>query len=164
MTRGETRDRIASLQLQVAERLATRRDELSSDDRELLDRCLTHAYVSAGRTAKAVEFGSQLAEHSAKDMDKQREIATLFADIAHADAQALSKQCWRRIESGTKAGSPEWLSARLGILKASIRLNQLDEARKLLQVTKVLYPELGGEPMKIQFDAIDKELQTSKRK
>lgn len=162
MTRGEQRARIASLQLQVAERLAQRRDELSLADRELLDRCQLNAYVTMGRIAKAVEFGTQLAEQSAKDSDKQREMATLFADVFNPDAQSLAKQCWRRVESATKAGSAEWMSARLGILKASIRLNQFDEARKLLQVTKVLYPDLGGEPLKNQFDAIELDLKAAK--
>ena len=101
------------------------------------------ANVSLGRISKATEIGLQLAERTAKEPQKQREIAIRFADLSNADAQSLAKQCWRRVVSATKDGSIEWLSAKLGILKALIRLNQFDDARKLLASTKVLYPEPG---------------------
>ena len=51
----------------------------------------------------------------------------------------LARQCWRRVESLTKQGTPEWLNARLGVISTTVQLNELNEARKLLGITKALY-------------------------
>jgi hypothetical protein len=158
-TTAEQQQRLTSLQRQLADRLSKHRDQLSPAELETLDRSLMKVYVSAGHFPKAVEIGTRVAEKSSKDADVQREIATLFGSSGNADAMALAKQCWRRLESLLKAGSPEWMTARLAVLNATVRLGQYDEARKLLQVTKVLYPELGGQSLKPQFEAVEKELQ-----
>ena len=160
--RGEERVRLARLQFQLAERLSARREQLSTAEGELLDRSLTKAYALSGQFKKAAELAQRVAEHSLKDLGKQREIAKLFDDVENPEAQTLAKQCWRRVESLTKAGSAEWMTARLAVLKACVRLNQFEEGRKLMQVTRVLYPELGGEPLKKRFETVEKELQVGK--
>lgn len=160
--RGEQQKRVVSLQLQVAERLNSIRDQLASADAELLDRCVINGYLYSGQYPKGVELAQRVAERSAKNVDKQIEIAKQFSDLDNLDAQSLAKQCWRRVESLSKTGSTEWLAARLAVLKMCVRLKQFDEGRKLMQVTRVLYPELGGDPLNKQFEAVEHELLVGK--
>ena len=155
---------LATLQLSVAKRLIPLQDQLSPDEREQFDRCLATTYIAAGQFAKAVELVKKLANLSPKDINKQRELAQLLAEANDPDAQSLTRQCWRRVESLTKSGSVEWLSARLAVLRACVRLNQFEEGRKLLQVTRLLYPDLGGEILKTQFETIDEELRIAGKK
>ncbi len=161
-TTDEERNRITALQRLVIEQLDRRRDELSQDQHQLLDQCLIRVYAATGQIGKTLELAKRLSEKSAKDVDKQREIAQLLSGLQNTEAAALMKQSWRRVESLTKPGSLEWLTARKEILQACVRLGQLEEARKLIQVTKVLYPELGGEPLKAQFEAIERDLRVRK--
>ena len=161
-TAAEERTSIASLQRLVIQQLDRRRDELSAEQGQLLDQCLISAYAATGEIGKTVELAKRLSEQSAKDPDKQRELAQLLSKIPKTEAISLTKQCWRRVESLTKPGSQEWLTARKEVLTACIRLEQFNEARKLIQLTKVLYPDLGGEPLKAHFEAIERDLKARK--
>ena len=152
------RAQIASLQLKAAEQLLTQRDQFSSTQRAQLDQNLASAYIATGQIPKAIEILKRLADNSAKDVEQQRQIAHQMSEIKDPDAITLSKQCWRRVESLTKAGTTEWMTARLEVIRACVQLRQLEEGRKLLQVTKVLYPDLGGESFKAPFDAVEREL------
>ncbi len=152
------RTRLASLQRAAAERLISVRDQLTAGERERLDLCLIRANIGAGEFAKAVEVVRRMADASAKDIEKQQELATLLAGVNNPELLVLRKQCWRRIESLVKSGSAEWLTARLEVLRACLGLGQLEEGRKLMQITRVLYPDLGGDVLKARFEAIEKEL------
>lgn len=159
---GIRRTQIALLQLNLIERMAPLRDQLSEAETEQLERLTFNAYVSAGQIIEAMPIGKKLSEQSAKDAAKQRDLAIVLSEIPQQDAQNLAKQCWRRVEMLTKGGSPEWMAARLGILSACIQLKQVDEARKLLQVTKVLYPDVKPEILKARLNALESELQAIK--
>jgi hypothetical protein len=63
-----------------------------------------------------------------------------------------AKGLWRRLEGVLKAGSPEWLDARWHVIRCCQKLGEQAEADKLLKVTKLLYPDLGGAAMKAKFD------------
>lgn len=158
---GNARVQLAALQLQAAERVQEQRDQLSQAEAALLDRCRLKALLFAGQTAKAVSLGQELTDRFSTDVELQREVATLFEESTDRDANSLVKKCWRRIESQSKAGIPEWWTARFGVLRASIRARDFDEARKLLQVTKVLYPELGGPSFKAQVDWAEQALKVN---
>ena len=157
-TNPSERTRLASLQRAAAERLIPLRDQLTAGERERLDLCLVRANISAGEFAKAAEAVRRTAEGFAKDIENQRELATLLAGVNNPEVLALAKQCWRRIESLAKPGSAEWLTARLEVLRACLGLGQLEEGRKLMQITRVLYPDLGGDVLRARFEAIEKEL------
>ena len=161
-TAAEERKRIDSFQRLVVQQLDRRRDELSAEQCQFLDQCLISTYAATGEIGKTVELAKRLSEQFAKDADKQRELAQLLSETPKPEAVSLTKQCWRRVESLTKPGSLDWLTARKEVLRACVRLDQFDEARKLIQVTKVLYPDLGGEPLKAQFEAIERDLKVRK--
>ncbi len=154
----QRRQQYAELQLHAIERLTEHRDSLSKAERESLDRCLGRAYLAGGQLKQAVELYERLAKEASKDAARQREIAMQFETIDNREGVMLARQCWRRVESLTKPGSPEWLTARLGHITTSRKLDRLDEARKLLVVTKVLYPALGGGELQSRFAEIERQL------
>ncbi len=156
---GGQRVQIATLQLQAAERLIPLRDQLTVDECRRLDWCVVNAYVSSGQLANAVKIARKMAEQSAKDLNTQRDLAILFGGVVQSDGQSVAKQCWRRVESLTKAGSTEWLTARMGVLSACVGLKQFEEGQKLLQVTKLLYSDLGRDPFKSQIEFLEKAIE-----
>ena len=150
------------LQLHAAERLAEQRNSLTKPEQESLDRCFGRAYLASGQLAKAVELYGRLAADAPKDAARQRDIALLLEAINSHECQMLAKQCWRRVESMTKPGSTEWLLARLGVISSSRKLDQQQQARKLLEVTRVLYPALGGSEMKSRFAEVERQLDSGR--
>ena len=146
------------LQLRAAERLAEQRNSLTKPEQESLDRCFGRAYLASGQLTKAVELYGRLAADAPKDTARQRDIAVLLEAVNNRECLTLAKQCWRRVESTTKQGSTEWLLARLGVIASSSKLDQQEEARKLLDVTKLLYPTLGGSELKSRFAEVERQL------
>lgn len=148
----------ASLQLRAVEQLAKHRAGLSRAELDQVDQSLGRAFLASGQITKALEIYERQATESAKDAERQREIATLLSEFEPRECAVLAKQCWRRAEALTKQGSPAWLTARLGVISTSIQLDELPEARKLLALTRLLYPELGGAELKARFDAVEQKL------
>ena len=154
----DDRVRVAAILVIANERLIAHVDQLSPEQRLRFERCQMMALINAGQSTKAVELAKRLSEQFPKDVEKQRELAEQLEPLSDPDALALVKQCWRRVEALSKPGSQEWLAARLAVLRTCLRLEQFDEARKLLQVTEVLYPDLGGESLRPQFESVQTKL------
>ena len=146
------------LQLRAAERLSGQRDSLTKPEQESLDRCLARAYLASGQLAKGVDLYARLASEAPKETTRQRDIALLLESIDDREALTLARQCWQRVESTTKQGSSEWLAARLGNIANSEKLGQHELALKLLTVTRVLYPALGGSEMQSRFEEVERQL------
>ena len=150
------------LQLRAAEQLSEQRGSLTKPEQESLDRCLGRAYLASGQSAKAVELYARCAADVPKDTARQRDIAVQLEAVTNRECLMLAKQCWRRVESTTKQGSTEWLTARLGVISSSSKLGQQQDARKLLELTKLLYPELGGSELKLRFAEVDRQLKADR--
>ena len=147
-----------SLQLLAIDQLAKHRSTLSKEEQDQLDQFLARAYLASGQLAKAIETYERQATSAAKDAGRQREIAMLLAEHPQRECAMLARQCWRRVESLTKQGSAEWLTARLGEITTGIQLGEGAESKKLLALTKLLYPELGGSELKARFLAAEEKL------
>lgn len=147
-----------ALQLRAIEQLSKHRQALTREEQDQLDQAVGRAYLASGQITKAIEVYEGLATSDAKDATRQREIATLLSEFEPKECATLARQCWRRVESLTKQGSAEWLMARLGVIETTIKLNERPEARKLLSVTTLLYPELGGPDLKARFKAAQQKL------
>ncbi|MBC8116003.1 MAG: hypothetical protein H7062_16570, partial [Candidatus Saccharimonas sp.] len=154
----QLRQQYFAVQLRAIERLTEHRDSLSKVERDSLDRCIGRAYLAGGQLTKAVELYKRLADEAPKDAARQRDIALQLEATDHRECLLLARQCWRRIESLTKPGSPEWLTARLGVISTSSKVDREDEARKLLVITKLLYPALGGSELQPQFAELERQL------
>jgi len=147
-----------ALQLHAVDQLSKHRSLLSREEQEQLDQSLSRAFLASGQITKALEIYERRALAAAKDVSRQREIAALLGTYEHKECQTLARQCWRRMESLTKQGSPDWLVARLGVISTTAQLGEAAEARKLFAVTKLLYPELGGDDLKARYLAIEQKL------
>jgi hypothetical protein len=149
----------ATLQLRAVEQLSQHRSSLSAQEQDQLDQSVGRALLASGQITKALEIYERQATAAAKDASRQREIATLLSGFEPRECAVLAKQCWRRAESLTKQGSAEWLTARLGVISTGIQLNEIAESKKLMSLTKILYPDLGGPDLKSRFEAADRQLQ-----
>lgn len=153
-----TRRRLGELQLQTALELNRRRAELEPAQQRQLDNCLAQAYLATGQSAKAVEVYETLLARSPKDRRLLKTVAELLTDCGTPQCFRSAKGHWRRLESLEEAGSAEWMNARYHVALCAWSLKEYDECRKLLAVTRLVYPQLGGEELRSRFAALEQQL------
>lgn len=157
-----TRRNLGQLQLQTALELHRRRDQLDPDEQKRLDHCRAQAYLATNKPQEALTIYNQMLSAQPKDSALQAEVANLLAETDDRQALSKAKQLWRTLEARSKPGSLPWLKRRYHVARCSWKLGQRDEARKLLGVTKLLYPELGNAELKLQYEQLQQELDNAR--
>lgn len=153
--RPRRRTTLGELQLLAAEEVQRRRAELTPSGEQRLDRCLAQAYAAVGRPNDSARAYRRMLQRAPDDQDVLVRAAVGIAGIGTPRALREAKTLWRRLEALEKPGSQAWLSARLEVVRCSWKLGEFEECRKLLGVTRVLYPALGGPMLKKQFDELE---------
>lgn len=150
---------LGDLQLKAAEEIAGRRSKLSYAESLRLNRCLAEAYLATGQPTKAIEAYERLLKTGPRNLATLRVVANLLVDCGTDACIGKAIGYWREIESSEKKGSREWLEASYSIARCSLKLKRLEECRKIVRVTRVLYPELGGPDLKSKFDRLERDLE-----
>lgn len=145
---------VAELQLRASQSLADSTAKLTEPQRQRLMRARAEAFAATGQPTKAVAVYQQLVEKTPRDAKLLRTAAELCESLDSREATQQAKTYWRRLEGLLKAGSVEWLDARWHVIRCCQRLGEQAEADKLLKVTKLLYPDLGGEAMRAHFEEL----------
>ncbi len=143
---------VADLQLRASQTLSDATAKLTEPQRLRLLRARAEAFAATGQPTKAVEIYQQLIEKSPRDAKLLRTAAELSESLLSKQGTQQAKGYWRRLEGLLKAGSLDWLDARRHVIHCCRVLGEQAEADKLLKVTKLLYPDLGGEAMRAKFE------------
>lgn len=147
----QVRRELGLLQLKSAEKLASRRDELKPQQIRQLDLCLAEAYLAIDQPIRALEYYQALLKQSPNDRSLIKQVALLLEKCGTKECLRQSRQKWRQIEQTEKAGSLPWLETRLHIIQTSFKSGDEAEAKKLLGVTMLLYPELGNAELQSRY-------------
>ncbi len=145
---------LGELQLRAALNLKTQRAQLDPADQQRLDRCVAEAYVAAGRYEQAIEPFRELIKARPKDPDILASFALLLMKFSQQGRTQEAQQLWKRLESQHKSGSRGWFDARYQFIRCELDLGHPDKAIKLIGVTKVLFPELGGPETQQRFQSL----------
>ena len=148
---------LGELQLTAALSLKQMSDRLDAAEKRHLDRCLAQAYVATGQAQRAVEIYEKLVQESPRDKDLLTALATQLLQCGTTACLQKGLATWRKLEGEQTAGTAPWLESRFEIAKCLMRLGQVEQALKLIGVTKLLYPQLGGEALKGKFAELEKE-------
>ena len=147
---------VAELQLRASQTLAESPKNFTDAQRLRLWRARAEAFSATGQPTKAVAVYEQLVEKSPRDAMLLRTAAELCESLNSTHGDQHAKIYWRRLEGTLKAGSAEWLDARWHVIHCCQRLTEKSEAAKLLKITKLLYPELGGPAMRTKFEELER--------
>lgn len=147
---------VAELQLRASQNLAESPKKLTDAQRLRLWRARAEAFSATGQPTKAVAVYEQLVEKSPRDVKLLRTAAEMCESLNSTAGDQQAKTYWRRLEGTLKAGSAEWLDARWHVIHCCQRLGEKSEAAKLLKVTKLLYPELGGPTLRAKFVELER--------
>lgn len=149
-----TQQLVAELQLRASQSLSESPAKLSDSQRLRLWRARAEALAATGQPTKAIAVYQQLVEKSPRDAKLLRPAAELCESLNTNAATQQAKTYWRRLEGLVKPGTDDWLDARWHVIRCCQKLGEHAEADKLLKVTKLLYPDLGGETMRKRFDEL----------
>lgn len=146
---------LGALQLEAALRLDERRDALEPPLRRRLDECLAHGYAAAGQPRRALEAYDLLLKETPRDKRLLAASGELLLKCADEACLRQAQKTWRTLETLSPAGSDEWLLARYNHCRSLLALHETAGACKLLKVTRLLYPKLGGEKLEAKFAALE---------
>jgi tetratricopeptide (TPR) repeat protein len=132
--------------------LALRRSELTPEQRRLLDESAAQAAVAMEDWAEAISLYEQLLRESPQDRGGLQRLIRLSIRRGEVSDLQRAKELWSRIERQEPAGTVAWIEARLEITDLLLRLGDATAARKLLGVTRTLYPAMGTAELKARGD------------
>ncbi|WP_339730964.1 hypothetical protein [uncultured Gimesia sp.] len=151
----QARRELGMLQLKSAEKLASRREELTPQQLKRLDLCLAEAYLAIDQPIRALEFYQDLLKQSPKDAALIRQVALLLERCGTKACLRQATPKWRQLEAAEKPGTIPWLDTRLHIIQSLFDSGEEAEAKKLFGVTRLLYPELGNADLKNRYQELE---------
>jgi hypothetical protein len=155
---ADQRKALGHLQLDAVRELRASEHDLSEDDRRAVALLEAEAYEATGNLVDAAAASERLLAESPQDGALLQNAAELLLRLDTPEAAARARPLWLKIEKQSTKGSREWLIARLHVAECLLRTGEADESRKLLGMTRLVYPELGGADLKARYDALELKL------
>jgi tetratricopeptide (TPR) repeat protein len=148
---GDARRELGSLALATCEVLARRPAELTATRRQTLVLRRAQALRATGRSADAIAFLATAEKEYPQDLAIRRERAEQL--LAASDVALLHQalEQWRGLETQFRPGSDDWFRAKYSLAEAHFKLGNFDRAAKIIELTQVLHPDLGGPQLAPQF-------------
>lgn len=145
---------LGELQLQLIERLGRERHRFDAAARFKLDRAEARALARAGRTDDALAAFNRLKAQRPDDVTLLEAHGELLMSLDRPETYEAAGAIWRELESKVPPESQPWFRARYNLALSYYKLGDLARCHKLVGVTRVLHPELGGAELKQRFDAL----------
>ncbi|MEX0939369.1 MAG: tetratricopeptide repeat protein [Pirellulales bacterium] len=145
---------VGEVALAAVSRIEPRQDELTERDRRMFLRGRAAALAAAGDMDQAIRAYEQAIEHYPADGGLHESLLNLLASAEDSASLRRAVSLARQVEQKSEPRSARWFRARLMQADALCRLGEKPEAAKLIRLTQVLHPELGGPEMKPRFEAL----------
>ena len=154
----ERQRQMAELKLLVFDKLGRPIEGASAAERRELELLEAQSLSEAGRVDEAAaRFKSLLAAYPRDPGVLEAQAASLGL-VPGAAAIPAALVAWRDVERHVAPGSPRWLRAKLELARLHLRAGDREQAAKIVEVTTLLHPELGGPALKSQFEALQRQI------
>ena len=145
---------MAGLQLDVVRLLKSQNANLSPQQRTMVMRREAEALSGIGRRDEALRLFASIAGGSPNDGALQEAYAELLLDSDDKPQIQAALERWRAIDKRSRPGTARWLRAKYALASAHLKLGNSAQAKKIIALTRVLAPDLGGAEMQAKFDAL----------
>ncbi len=155
--RGDTsriRQIVAELLLQLTDELQSGSaafKKLSRQQSIEIRELRAEAFATSGQTTKAVALYEQLVAEMPQNKNYVNRLSALLKQCNNQEHWEKALALWKKEVRKEKQGTEAWLEARYHLAVASINLNRLEEARKIVQVTLLLYPNIGSKDLQKRY-------------
>jgi len=147
----------AALQSLLVQRVKASREQLSSEDQLRFDLLSVEVLIQLGHSRRALDQTELLLRLNPNHIPSMQIRAQLLLNAGGRSYVRESLQLWRSLEKTTSKTSLEWFNAKLNIAQCHYQLGDITKARKLLEVTRLLHPQLGAPSMKQRFEDLLKQ-------
>ena len=161
---GETprvRQIVAELLLLLTDELKTGSDaykRLSRQQAIEIRELRAEAFANSGQTTKAVALYEQLLQEAPENRNYLNRLSTLLEMCNNRKHWEKAYALWKGRVGKEKQGTEAWLEARYHLAKAGMNLDRLEEARKIVQVTLLLYPNIGSKDLQDRYRKLAEQL------
>jgi len=141
----------ANLAGQLVDRIQAHRNKLNTGQQAGFDLLRARVLMLSKKYAEAVKLYARLAEQAPENAEIQEAWAAALHQAGDYEAAARR---WRFIERHSRRGSPRWFRSRYQQADCLLQLGQFEKCAKLIQLTSVLHPDLGGPHFQPRFEAL----------
>jgi hypothetical protein len=156
---AESKVRLARLQLAGVELIARHRDSFAAAERKTFDFLAARATADSGQIDAALGQFRTLAQQYPKDGDVQEALASALLESQQPRLVSEALDRFRELERNSKAGTARWFSAKYGLARCHFQMRNKRRAAEIIEITRLLHPDLGGQEMKDKFLALLKQCQ-----
>ncbi|MFV2066656.1 MAG: hypothetical protein ACC645_06710 [Pirellulales bacterium] len=157
------RQRLAELALRVAEHVEDSANPLSAESARRFATRRAEALLAAGRSEAVIEVIRSLTSQHPKDGSLHEDLAGLLLSSDRPELLQAGVRLAREVERHSRPGGPRWFRARYLQATGHGRLRDRRAALRLIELTRALYPEMGGDPIREQFEQLRIECQAAQR-
>lgn len=109
-----------------------------------LDERLVRAYISIDQSTNAIKMLDRILVRSPNNKQLLEWSAKLLKECGSDECLEKSVLRLRQLESKLKPGSQDWFETRADLAETLFQWKRIDDCKKLLKLTRLLYPDLGG--------------------
>ncbi|MCA8997368.1 MAG: tetratricopeptide repeat protein [Planctomycetaceae bacterium] len=155
---ADRRFELGRIQQMAVREIEQQRDQLTPRQQQLLDESSAQAYIAMGDLLQAAAIYEALIRKSPKDRSLIHRVIDVYLDHGEPADFEKAKDWWIRIEKLERPGTEKWIEARLHVATLLEMLGEKNEARKLLGVTKALYPQMGSPELLVESQRLEDRL------
>ncbi len=148
---ADSRPALAGLASDVARLLSPRRSELPPAGQAQFDRLEAQMLADSGQAAEAVHRFAELSRQHPRDGQIQEQYALLLSSAGNKPSLETALIKWRELEQRSQAATPRWFRAKYYLALTHEKLGNKQQAAKIITLTQVLHPDLGGPELKPRF-------------
>ena len=127
---------------------------LTEPQRQSVGVARAQALAATGRLADAREYLASLAADFPRNPTIQQQYAAALTDAQDPAQLHAALDRWRALEQANRPGSAAWFHAKYGLALTHSKLGNYERAARMIELTRVLHPELGGAQLKAQFETL----------
>jgi hypothetical protein len=145
---------LARLTATVTDALRPRTAGLEPDERAAADMLAARGATALGEFDRARGILTPLVAARPRDGDVQEAWAELLLAAGGERPGDDALAAWRRVEQGSRPGSPRWFRAKYALAVWHLRRGDRRRAAEIVRLTELLHPDLGGAAMRARFEAL----------
>ena len=119
----------------------------------------SEAFAATGQTTKAVALYEKLVAKKSRSQKYVIRLGELLEECNNREHWGKAVKLWEGQVRLEKQGTETWLEARYHLANANLQLSNVEEARKIIQVTMLLYSGVGSQDLQTRYKKLAAQLQ-----
>jgi tetratricopeptide (TPR) repeat protein len=139
---GERRE-LAQFEQQTLAALDAQKSRFDKAGQRRLDIARLRTLIDTGQHKPALALAETLAGKYPDEGSVQEDFARLLGESSDPAQMRAALAHWREIAGRSRAGTPRWFRAQLGMAQMELALGNRSQARAIVKIVETSYPQFG---------------------